>query len=62
MTRPIDWPAIERLYREWRPTGFVVGDPMTLDGGDQPIRERARAFAHAQPWKQPGAKPKARQM
>lgn len=43
----IDWPAIERLHREWRPTGFVVGDPMTLDGGDQPIRLRARAFAAA---------------
>lgn len=41
----IDWPAIERLHREWRPSGFVVGDPMTLDGGDQPIRVRARAFA-----------------
>jgi putative holliday junction resolvase len=41
----IDWPAIERLHREWRPAGFIVGDPMTLDGGDQPIRERARAFA-----------------
>jgi putative holliday junction resolvase len=23
----------------------VVGDQMTLDGGDQPIRRRARAFA-----------------
>ena len=43
----IDWPAIERLHREWRPTGFVGGDPMTLDGGDQPIRIRARAFAAA---------------
>ena len=41
----IDWPAIDRLHREWRPDGFVVGDPMTLDGGDQPIRKRARAFA-----------------
>ena len=36
---------IDRLHKEWRPDGFVVGDPMTLDGGDQPIRERARAFA-----------------
>ena len=43
----VDWPAVERLHREWRPTGFVVGDPMTLDGGDQPIRLRARAFAQA---------------
>lgn len=40
-----DWPAIDRLHKEWRPDGFVVGDPMTLDGGDQPIRRRAQAFA-----------------
>jgi putative Holliday junction resolvase len=43
----IDWKAVEKLQREWRPAGFIVGDPMTLDGGDQPIRERARAFARA---------------
>ncbi len=42
-----DWNEIDRLRREWRPDGFVVGDPMTLDGGDQPIRARARAFAQA---------------
>ena len=41
----VDWAAIDRLHREWRPDGLVVGDPMTLDGGDQPIRTRARAFA-----------------
>ncbi|MCD9028230.1 Holliday junction resolvase RuvX [Luteimonas sp. BDR2-5] len=41
----VDWPAIDRLHREWRPDGMIVGDPMTLDGGDQPIRARARAFA-----------------
>jgi putative Holliday junction resolvase len=40
-----DWSAIDRLRREWRPDGLVVGDPMTLEGGDQPIRARARAFA-----------------
>ena len=40
-----DWPAIEKLVREWRPDGFVVGDPMTLDGGDQPARKRAHALA-----------------
>lgn len=40
-----DWPAIDRLRQEWRPDGFVVGDPMTLDGGDQPIRRFAHAFA-----------------
>lgn len=40
-----DWGAIDRVYREWRPDGLIVGDPMTLDGGDQPIRARAHAFA-----------------
>ena len=42
-----DWQAIDHLQREWRADGFVVGDPMTLDGGDQPIRRKARAFAVA---------------
>ena len=42
----VDWPLIDRLQQEWRPDGLVVGDPMTLDGGDQPIRARALAFAH----------------
>ena len=40
-----DWNAIDRLRAEWRPDGLVVGDPMTMDGGDQPIRRRAHAFA-----------------
>ena len=40
-----DWAKIERLQREWRPDGLVVGDPMRLDGGDQPIRKFAQAFA-----------------
>ena len=40
-----DWKAVDRLQAEWRPGGLVVGDPMTLEGGDQPIRRRARAFA-----------------
>src|SRR5690349_10654957 len=42
-----DWPALDRWVREWRPDGLVVGDPATLDGGDQPIRQRARGFARA---------------
>lgn len=41
----VDWAAVERLLKEWGPDGCVVGDPMTLAGGDQPIRARARAFA-----------------
>ena len=41
-----DWPRLDRWIREWQPDALVVGDPATLDGGDQPIRVRARAFAH----------------
>lgn len=41
----IDWAAIEKLMREWRPQGLVVGDPLTLEGEDQPNRKRAHAFA-----------------
>lgn len=40
-----DWAACERWVREWRPAGFIVGDPLTQDGGDQPARTRARQFA-----------------
>ena len=40
-----DWAALARLQAEWRPVGLVVGDPLTLEGGDQPNRKRARAFA-----------------
>lgn len=40
-----DWAEVDRLARQWRPDGLIVGDPLTLDGGDQPIRKAARAFA-----------------
>ncbi len=40
-----DWLAIDKLIAEWRPDLLLVGDPATLDGGDQPARQRARAFA-----------------
>ena len=41
----IDWAALDRLLKEWRPQGLVVGDPLTLEGQDQPNRKRAHAFA-----------------
>jgi putative Holliday junction resolvase len=40
-----DWTSIDRLRKEWRPDGLIVGDPLTLEGGDQPARVRAHAFA-----------------
>jgi len=42
-----DWNALDRLLKQWQPGGLVVGDPLTLDGEDQPARKRARAFGHA---------------
>lgn len=42
-----DWLAIDKLMSEWCPELLLVGDPATLDGGDQPARQRARAFAKA---------------
>lgn len=40
-----DWAALDRLQREWQAQGMIVGDPLTLDGEDQPNRKRAHAFA-----------------
>ena len=40
-----DWAIFDKLLREWRPDGLIVGDPMTLEGGDQPVRKVAKAFA-----------------
>ncbi len=48
-----DWPAIDKLVREWRPDALVVGDPRTPgeDGRQsdvtQPSRQRALRFARA---------------
>lgn len=42
-----DWTTLDRWMREWRPGRLVVGDPATLDGGEQPIRKMARKFAHS---------------
>jgi len=40
-----DWPAIERLLREWRPEGVVVGVPRRDDGSDYPVTPQAERFA-----------------
>ncbi len=42
-----DWVTLDRWIGEWKPGVLVVGDPATLDGGDQPARQRARGFARA---------------
>lgn len=42
-----DWGAIDHLVAEWQPACFVVGLPLALDGGDQPMTTFARGFADA---------------
>ena len=42
-----DWERIDALLREWRPQALVVGLPLGLDDGEQPITRRARAFGAA---------------
>ncbi|HHW4679778.1 MAG TPA: Holliday junction resolvase RuvX [Xylella sp.] len=41
----VDWNALDRVHSNWRPVGLVVGDPLTLDGQDQSMRQHAYAFA-----------------
>lgn len=43
----LDWTAVDRLLREWRPAALVVGLPLTLDGLEQSATTLARAFAAA---------------
>jgi putative holliday junction resolvase len=39
------WQTFEKLDREWQPSGFAVGLPLTLEGLEQAITKRARDFA-----------------
>jgi putative Holliday junction resolvase len=40
-----DWARLDALVADWRPGHFVVGLPLALDGGEQPMTRAARAFA-----------------
>lgn len=39
------WIALDALMAEWQPARLVVGLPLTRDGGEQPMSDRAREFA-----------------
>jgi putative holliday junction resolvase len=45
--RGIDWPAIERLLREYQPALLVVGSPRHADGSPASLSARADQFAAA---------------
>jgi putative Holliday junction resolvase len=40
-----DWGHLDGLVHDWRPALFVVGLPLTLEGGEQPASRGAREFA-----------------
>ncbi len=39
------WPMLDSWLRDWMPNGFIVGNPMTQDGENQPARQKAIDFA-----------------
>lgn len=39
-----DWPAIERLIREWQPDALVIGVPYHMDGSENEMTPLARKF------------------
>lgn len=39
-----DWPAVDRLVREWKPSAFVVGLPLNLAGEETGSSRAARRF------------------
>lgn len=41
-----DWNKLDRLVREWQPEALVVGLPLTLDDGEQPMTRTARDFGN----------------
>ena len=38
------WDALDKLVREWRPEGFVVGLPLNMDDTESEMSQAARRF------------------
>ncbi len=41
-----DWNAITKLFEEWKPAQIVVGMPIELDGGENPLKKRIDRFCN----------------
>ncbi len=39
------WDQIEKLIKTWRPDAIIVGIPLNMDGTEQAVTKKARAFA-----------------
>ena len=40
-----DWNMVSRLIKDWRPSAFVVGKPLTMQGEREPATDAAERFA-----------------
>ena len=40
-----DWPVIDQLVNEWKPTLFVIGLPINMDGSESDMSEAATRFS-----------------
>ena len=40
-----DWNAVSRLIKDWQPSDFIVGLPLTMQGKRQPATDAAERFA-----------------
>ena len=40
-----DWEALDALVKQWKPGAFVVGMPFNMDGTENVMTGKARAFA-----------------
>lgn len=41
-----NWEEVGQLIHTWRPDLLVVGEPLNMDGSEQPLTLRARKFAN----------------
>lgn len=41
-----DWDGITKLFKEWQPSQIVVGMPVELDGGENPLKKRIDRFCN----------------
>ncbi len=41
-----NWDLVGKLFKEWKPSKIVIGEPFNMDGTDQEITKRARKFAN----------------
>ena len=39
-----DWPAVEKLLKEWQPNMLLVGIPLAIDGSELSVTPNARKF------------------